>query len=43
LPLRSVWPGVVLGMLAATFLSFYMPLVAKRFPGHSEVGTLERP
>jgi hypothetical protein len=31
LPLQSVWPGVVLGVLAAAFLSFYMPIVAKRF------------
>ena len=33
LPLRSIWPGVVLGTMAAAFLSFYMPIVAKRFSG----------
>ena len=33
LPLRLIWPGVVFGMLAAAFLSFYMPIVAKRFSG----------
>lgn len=28
--LRAVWPGLLLGLLAAAFLSFYMPLVATR-------------
>jgi hypothetical protein len=30
LHLASIWPGIILGLLAAAFLSFYMPLVAKR-------------
>jgi hypothetical protein len=30
LPLNDVWPGVVLGLLAAAFMSFYMPIVASR-------------
>jgi len=34
LPIRSIWPGVVLGMLAAAFLSFYIPIVAKRLSRH---------
>jgi Protein of unknown function with HXXEE motif len=28
--LRAVWPGLLMGFLAAAFLSFYMPLVATR-------------
>jgi hypothetical protein len=30
LELQAIWPGVVLGLLAAAFLSFYMPVVANR-------------
>ena len=27
---QSVWPGLVLGLAASAFLSFYIPVIAKR-------------
>jgi Protein of unknown function with HXXEE motif len=34
--LRAIWPGLVIGLVAAAFVSFYMPVVAKKGAGGVE-------
>ena len=30
LDMRAIWPGIVIGLLFAAFLAFYIPLIARR-------------
>jgi hypothetical protein len=40
--LRPLWPGLLLGLLAAAFLSLYMPLVATRLNRNEQQSSTRR-